>query len=45
MYFDNAVREKKFFILPNADPYRPLIRARMEDILQERNPTSISLEL
>jgi len=41
----SAIREKKFYILPNADPYRPLIRARVEDVLQERNPTDIPLEL
>jgi NAD(P)-dependent dehydrogenase (short-subunit alcohol dehydrogenase family) len=41
----SAIREKKFYILPNADPYRPSIRARMEDIVQERNPTDIQLDL
>jgi NAD(P)-dependent dehydrogenase (short-subunit alcohol dehydrogenase family) len=35
-----AIREKKFYILPNAENAKPMIRARMEDILQERNPTS-----
>jgi NAD(P)-dependent dehydrogenase (short-subunit alcohol dehydrogenase family) len=40
----NAIREKKFYILPNAEQYKPLIHARMEDILQERNPTTIPLE-
>jgi NAD(P)-dependent dehydrogenase (short-subunit alcohol dehydrogenase family) len=40
----DAIREKKFYILPNAEQYKPLIQTRMEDILQDRNPTSISLE-
>jgi short-subunit dehydrogenase len=41
----SAIREKKFYILPDAEIFRPMIQARMEDILQERNPTSISLDL
>jgi NAD(P)-dependent dehydrogenase (short-subunit alcohol dehydrogenase family) len=40
-----AIRENKFYILANAEPYIPMIKVRMEDILQERNPTSVSLEL
>jgi NAD(P)-dependent dehydrogenase (short-subunit alcohol dehydrogenase family) len=40
----NAIREKKFYILPNAEQYKPLIQVRMEDILQERNPTTVPLE-
>ena len=35
----NAVKEKKFYILSNARQGKPMIQARMEDILQERNPT------
>lgn len=34
-----AVQNEKFYILPNAEGYKPAIKARMEDILQERNPT------
>lgn len=41
----SAIRVKQFYILPNAETVKPMIQARMEDILQERNPTSISLEL
>jgi NAD(P)-dependent dehydrogenase (short-subunit alcohol dehydrogenase family) len=35
----NAINEKKFYILPNVELAKPLIQTRMEDILQERNPT------
>jgi NAD(P)-dependent dehydrogenase (short-subunit alcohol dehydrogenase family) len=35
----DAIKEKKFYILPNAESIKPLIQARMEDIIQERNPT------
>ena len=35
----NAIKEKKFYILPNAESIKPAIQMRMEDILQERNPT------
>jgi NAD(P)-dependent dehydrogenase (short-subunit alcohol dehydrogenase family) len=38
----NAIKEKKFYILPNAESIKPAIQARMEDILQERNPTPLS---
>jgi hypothetical protein len=38
----NAIKEKKFYILPNAEMLKPMIQARMEDILQERNPTTLS---
>ena len=41
----NAIRDKKFYILPNAEPFIPMIQARLEDILQERNPTSVAPEL
>jgi NAD(P)-dependent dehydrogenase (short-subunit alcohol dehydrogenase family) len=37
----NAIRENKFYVLPNADLFRPMIRARLEDIAQERNPTAV----
>jgi NAD(P)-dependent dehydrogenase (short-subunit alcohol dehydrogenase family) len=40
----NAIRERKFYILPNAGMFKPMIKARMEDILQERKPTSVSPE-
>ena len=35
----SAIREKKFYILPNAEPYKPMIQSRLENIIQERNPT------
>lgn len=41
----SAIREKKFYILANAEQFKPMIKARMEDILQGRKPTSVSLEL
>ena len=37
----DAIRENKFYVLPNADLFRPMIRARLEDIAQERNPTAV----
>jgi NAD(P)-dependent dehydrogenase (short-subunit alcohol dehydrogenase family) len=36
-----AIKEKKFYILPNAESVKPLIQARMEDILEERNPSKL----
>jgi NAD(P)-dependent dehydrogenase (short-subunit alcohol dehydrogenase family) len=36
----HAIREKRFYILPNAEFANPLVKARMEDILHGRNPTS-----
>lgn len=41
----SAISEKKFYILPNAEPFKPMMQARMEDILQERNPTSVIPDL
>jgi NAD(P)-dependent dehydrogenase (short-subunit alcohol dehydrogenase family) len=37
----NAIIEKKFYILPNMEIAIPVIKARMEDILQERNPATM----
>jgi NAD(P)-dependent dehydrogenase (short-subunit alcohol dehydrogenase family) len=34
-----AVREKKFYILANAGPFRAMAHTRLEDVKQERNPT------
>ena len=34
-----AIHQDKFYILVNADEYKPLIRMRMENILEESNPT------
>jgi NAD(P)-dependent dehydrogenase (short-subunit alcohol dehydrogenase family) len=36
-----AIKENKFYILPNAEMFKPMIKARMEDIVQERNPTTL----
>jgi NAD(P)-dependent dehydrogenase (short-subunit alcohol dehydrogenase family) len=41
----SALREKKFYIIPDAEFNKPRIRARMEDILQERNPTNVAIGL
>jgi NAD(P)-dependent dehydrogenase (short-subunit alcohol dehydrogenase family) len=41
----NAIKEKKFYILPNAEIFKPMIQTRMEDILQERNPTNVPIDL
>ena len=38
----DAVREKKFYILANAEPFKPSIEARMDDIVQERNPSRMT---
>jgi len=38
----SAIREKKFYVLTSAAPFfKPGIKARMEDILEERNPTTL----
>jgi NAD(P)-dependent dehydrogenase (short-subunit alcohol dehydrogenase family) len=34
-----AIQEKKFYILPNAEVFKPLIQQRMEDVTQGRNPS------
>jgi len=36
----NAIREKKFYILTDPELVKPAVQMRMEDILQERNPTN-----
>lgn len=41
----NAIREDKFYILANADPFKHMVQIRMEDIIQERNPTNPTFEL
>lgn len=37
----SSIRDKKFYILQNIEIFKPLIKARMEDVLQERNPTNV----
>ena len=39
----SAIRKKKFYIFPNAEQYKPIIQTRMEDILQERNPSKLDI--
>ena len=39
-----AIMENKFFITPNAEPFKPMMRGRMEDIVQGRNPTRVAPE-
>jgi NAD(P)-dependent dehydrogenase (short-subunit alcohol dehydrogenase family) len=34
-----AIKDNKFYILPNAEMYKPIIQSRMQDIIQECNPT------
>lgn len=41
----NAIKESKFYILANAEQFIPMIQARMEDILEVRNPTSVAINL
>jgi NAD(P)-dependent dehydrogenase (short-subunit alcohol dehydrogenase family) len=38
----DAIRKNKFYILPNTESHKPIIRARLEDIIQERNPTGFT---
>lgn len=40
----SAIREKRFYIFANAEFVKPFVKARMEDILKERNPTSNPLQ-
>lgn len=36
-----ALREKKFYILVNVGPFKWMIQTRLDDIVQERNPTNV----
>jgi NAD(P)-dependent dehydrogenase (short-subunit alcohol dehydrogenase family) len=40
----NAIKENKFYILPNAEIFKPAVYARLDDIHQERNPTTIQID-
>jgi NAD(P)-dependent dehydrogenase (short-subunit alcohol dehydrogenase family) len=40
-----AIKENKFYILPSAGMFKPMIKARLEDIVQERNPTIVPIVL
>ena len=35
----NAVREKRLYILTNAEPFKPMVQSRTENTVQEHNPT------
>ena len=39
-----AIREKKFYILPNMETGMSAIQTRMEDILHQRNPTTVTFD-
>ena len=41
----NAVNENKFYIFPNSGDFKLLMQARMDDILQKRNPTTVNIDL
>jgi NAD(P)-dependent dehydrogenase (short-subunit alcohol dehydrogenase family) len=41
----NAIREKKFYLLPNGEIFKTMIQTRLDDISQERNPTTVNLDL
>jgi short-subunit dehydrogenase len=40
-----AVRENKFYILPDAEIFKHMIEVHMEDVIKERNPTIININL
>ena len=39
-----AIKAEKFYILPDAERFMPLVKARMEDILQVQNPRTIPVD-
>ena len=38
-----AITEKKFYVLPNVEQFMPWIKTRMDDILQQRNPSKLEM--
>lgn len=40
----SAIKENRFYIIPDGEEYLLMIRTRMEDIIQERNPTAVPFE-
>jgi len=40
----DAIKENKFYILPNAETFKDSIHARLDDVRQERNPTSVAVK-
>jgi NAD(P)-dependent dehydrogenase (short-subunit alcohol dehydrogenase family) len=41
----DAIRENRFYILPQFEIVKAVVQVRMEDILQERNPTTLARPL
>jgi NAD(P)-dependent dehydrogenase (short-subunit alcohol dehydrogenase family) len=39
-----AIIEKRFYVLPDIERFWPSIKARTEDILQKRNPTTVAVK-
>ena len=39
----SAILDNKFYILPDIDLFKPAVKARMEDILEARNPQKVPL--
>jgi NAD(P)-dependent dehydrogenase (short-subunit alcohol dehydrogenase family) len=39
-----AIKQNKFYILPNVGMFKPMINVRMEDILRERNPGAVKID-
>ncbi len=37
----DAIKESKFYIFPNTEPFKESIKARMENIVSEQNPKPI----
>lgn len=36
-----AIREDRLYVIPNGDAYKPILQAKMEAVLQERNPIEL----
>jgi NAD(P)-dependent dehydrogenase (short-subunit alcohol dehydrogenase family) len=39
-----AIKENKFYIFPSAGMFKPMIKTHLEDILQQRNPTTVTFD-
>lgn len=44
-YVFKAIKQNKFYILANAESYKPSIQARVDDIMNDRNPTDVFPEV
>jgi NAD(P)-dependent dehydrogenase (short-subunit alcohol dehydrogenase family) len=40
----SAIRERKFYIIPNPEKFVPGLKKRMDDVLQGRNPTTVQAD-